>query len=103
MKIIRCLSENIEEELHDADKYIDLAMDWKKDDEDAAELFYELSKEEMKHVDMLHEEVARKIQAYIDAEVNPPKSMQELYDWLHKKHIETAMKIRVKQDMFKNQ
>ena len=57
MKIIKCLSELITEELKDADKYIDLAEKWKSDEPDTADLFYQLSTEEMGHVDKLHEEV----------------------------------------------
>ena len=101
MKIIRCLSEHIEEELQDANTYIEMALNWKNEDADEAELFYELSKEEMKHVDMLHEEVTKKIQAFIETEGNPPRGMQELYDWMHKRHMEEAMRIRVKQGMFR--
>ena len=50
MKIIRCLSEKIEDELHDASEYIELAMIWKGEYPDVAELFYELSKEEMESI-----------------------------------------------------
>ena len=101
MKIIRCLTEKVEEELHDADAYIELAMAWKNEDEDVANLFYELSTEEMKHVDMLHAEVADQIKVYIEENGEPPKGMKSLYDWMHEKHMETAMKIKVKQGMFK--
>ena len=54
MKIIKCLSEKIEDELNDAQEYIDLAMRWKQDEPDTAEVFYTLSLEEMGHVDKLH-------------------------------------------------
>ena len=62
MKIIKCLSELIEGELIDADKYIELAMRWKQEEPDTADLFYELSTEEMGHVDKLHEEVVELIE-----------------------------------------
>ena len=43
MKIIRCLSELIEEELEDAGKYIDLASKWKEDEPQIAALFADLA------------------------------------------------------------
>lgn len=101
MKIIKCLYEKIEEELHDADAYIDLAMKWKTDEPDTAELFYELSTEEMGHADKLHEEVKELIEEYRKAHGEPPKEMMVLYDYLHDKHIGEATHIRVKQGIFK--
>ena len=78
MKIIKCLSELIEEELHDADKYIDLAMRWKSDEPDTADLFCELSTEEMGHVDKLHEEVKELIEDYRKEHGEPQKKMMSL-------------------------
>ena len=101
MKIIKCLSELIEEELHDADKYIDLAMRWKTEEPDTADLFAELSAEEMGHVDKLHEEVKELIEDYRKEHGDPPKEMLVLYDYLHEKHIGTAMQIKIKQSMYK--
>ena len=101
MKIIKCLSELIEEELDDASKYIDLAMRWKEEQPETAELFCQLSTEEMGHVDKLHKAVADLIMAYRGRNGDPPKEMQTLYDYLHEKHIRKATQIRVKQGMFK--
>ena len=102
MKIIKCIAEKIEEELHDADAYIDLAMSWKDEKPDAAKVFYELSLEEMGHVDKLHDEVAVLISEYRQENGDPPKGMQSIYDWLHEKNIAEAMRIKVKQGMFKS-
>ena len=102
MKIIQCLSEKIEEELHDAEAYIDLAMQWKSEQPDTANVFYELSLEEMGHVDKLHANVAEVISEYRQTTGEPPKGMQSLYEWLHGKHIAEAMRIKVKQGMFKS-
>lgn len=101
MKIIKCISEKIEEELHDADAYIELAMRWKSDEPDTADLFYELSVEEMGHVDKLHEEAKELIEDYRKEHGEPPKEMMVLYEYLHEKHISEAMQIRVKQGIYK--
>ena len=101
MKIIKCLSELIEGELIDADKYIELAMRWKHDEPDTADLFYELSVEEMGHMDKLHEEVTELIDEYRKEHGEPPKDMMVLYEYLHEKHIGTATQIKVKQAMYK--
>ena len=100
MKIIKCIAEKIEEELHDADAYIELAMSWKSEQPDAASVFYELSLEEMGHVDKLHAEVADLISEYRQKTGEPPKDMMTLYEYLHERHIADAMKIKVKQGMF---
>lgn len=101
MKIIKCIAEKIEEELHDADAYIEMAMRWKDEQPEAANVFYELSTEEMGHVDKLHEEVTRLISDYRQETGEPPKEMQTLWNYLHEKHIAEAMRIKVKQGMFK--
>ena len=101
MKIIKCLAEKIEEELRDADSYIELAMTWKKEEPATADLFYQLSLEEMGHVDKLHEDVARKISEYRAQTGEPPKEMLALYNYLHEKHIGEAMRIKIKQGMYK--
>ena len=102
MKIIKCLAEQIEDELHDAEKYIDLAMKWKQDEPDTADLFYELSTEEMGHMQKLHDEVAELIEEYRKEHGEPPKEMMVLYEYLHEKHISTAMEIKVKQGIYKS-
>ena len=39
MKIIKCVVEKIKEEIHDAESYIDLAMNWKEEHPEAADMF----------------------------------------------------------------
>ena len=101
MKIIKCLSELIEEELNDAQKYVDLAIKWKQEEPETAELFYTLSTEEMGHADKLHQEEKDLISEYRDKNGEPPKDMMVLYEYLHEKHIGRATEIKVKQGMFK--
>ena len=100
MKIIKCIVEKVEEELHDADAYISLAITWKEEQPEAAKVFYELSLEEMGHVDKLHAEVTRLIGEYRQETGEPPKDMLTLWSYLHEKHVAEAMSIKVKQGMF---
>ena len=101
MKLIKCISEKIEDELHDADAYIDLAMRWKTEEPETADLFYELSVEEMGHMERLHKEVSELIEEYRKEHGEPPKEMMVLYDYLHQNHIATATQIKVKQGIYK--
>ena len=103
MKIIKVLSEKIEEELNDAEAYIDLAMQWKQDEPDTADLFAELSAEEMGHMEKLHNEVSELIEEYRKEHGEPPQGMMTLYDYLHEKHIAKATQIKVKQGMYRMQ
>ena len=100
MKIIKCLSEKIKEELNDAEAYIDLAAEWKRDEPETAKLFSVLSAEEMGHVNKLHTEVTRLISRYRQTKGEPPAGMLAVYDYLHEQQIENATRVKVKQKMF---
>lgn len=101
MKIIECLSELIEDEIGDAEKYIDLAAKWKTEEPETADLFYELSNEEMGHMEKLHAEVAELIEEYRKEHGDPPKEMLFVYNYLHQRHIKDATKVRSKQALYK--
>ena len=100
MEIIRRISEKIDEELHDAEKYIKCAYKVEEDYPQLADVYYQLSLEEMKHVTILHDAGVRIINDYKrDHEV--PESMQILYDYLHDRQIKWAAKIKAKQEQYK--
>ena len=75
MNIIKCLSEKIEDELQDASDYVDLAMKWKAEQPKVAELFYNLSVDEMGHMEQLHQAVQDTITEYKQKHGEPPKDM----------------------------
>ena len=101
MKLIQCLSDKIEDEIEDANAYIDLAVKWKQEYPDTADLFYELSVEEMGHMGKLHDEVVELIDEYRKEKGEPPKEMMFVYDYLHKRHIEKASQVKGKQALYK--
>ena len=101
MQIIEKLSNMIEEEMEDAEKYIDCAFSNKEAHPSLAAAFYKLSTEEMEHAGILHDQVVALISEYRKEHGEPPEKMQWIYDYLHKKHIEKANAIKLKQNLYK--
>ena len=101
MKIIEILSEKIEEEVCDAKSYIKLAIDYKEEYPELSRTLYNLSTQEMEHMNLLHNEVAEIIKRYRETKGDPPADMLAVYEYLHKKQIEKATDVKVMQNMYK--
>ena len=71
MLIIKELSDKIQDELHDANKYINAAYEHMDDQPQVADAYFKLSQEEMSHVNFLHEQQIKK--------ANKIKQKQEQY------------------------
>lgn len=96
MKIIQQLSEQIDDELDDANKYIHEALKVKSSYPKVADVYYKLSTEEMNHVNMLHNAVTAIINEIRQTQEVPP-AMQAVYDYLHQKQIDKAALVRATQ------
>lgn len=100
MKIIKCLTEFIHEEIHDANKYIEKALEIREEYPEVAELLNVLSSEEMRHMQMLHSQVAKLIDQYRKTTGEPPVAMMAVYDYLHEKAIGETKEVKVLQQMY---
>ena len=101
MKIIKCIAEKIKEEIKDAEAYADMAIAWKKDEPDAAEIFNELAGEELGHMERLHDLVEELISEYRTEHGEPTAGMMELYEYMHRQDVEDTMRVKVKRAMYK--
>lgn len=101
MTLIKKLSAMIEDEIEGSGDYIRLALAEKEQHRELADQLAALSGEEMRHMSVLHGEVAKIIEDYRRDNGDPPPAMQALYDYLHERHTEEAAKVRAMQAMYK--
>lgn len=100
MEVIKKISQKIDSELEDAEKYIKCAYHNKEEYPQLADTYYKLSLEEMNHVTMLHEQ-AVKIIEYVKKNEEVPESMMVIYNYLHERQIKWAAKIKAKQEAYR--
>lgn len=101
MKLIKELSEMIEDEIEGAEEYAKEAVHYKHDDPILAKTFYDIANVELQHVNMLHEQVVRIIEQHRKEHGEPPAPMQAVYDYLHKKHIEEVNEVKTYLAMYR--
>lgn len=101
MKIIETLSNKIEEEVCDAKSYVTMAMEVKEEYPELSRTLYNISTQEMEHMNLLHGEVTQIIRRYRETQGEPPADMMAVYDYLHKKQIEKSLEVKTLQAMYK--
>jgi len=101
MKVIKTLSEKITEEICDAKAYVKLAIEYKEEYPDLSRTLYNLSLQEMDHMNILHNEVTAIIKRYRETNGEPPADMLAVYDYLHKEQIEKSLEVKMLQSMYK--
>lgn len=101
MKIIETLSHKIEEELCDAKGYVTMAMEVREEYPELSRTLYNISTQEMEHMNLLHGEVTQIIKKYRDTNGEPPADMMAVYDYLHKQQIDKSLEVKMLQTMYK--
>lgn len=102
MKLIRELSEMIEDEVCDIKKYAKMADAVKEDHPQLANVLYTISTQEEGHQQMLHNEVVKIIAEYRKEHGEPPAAMLAVYEYVHKKHIDKLAEAKRYQDIYRS-
>ena len=66
-----------------------------------ADTYATMAAQELNHVDMLHVQVVKIIQAYRDEHGAPPEAMMAVWNWEHDGMVDKTAKIRALLDMYK--
>lgn len=101
MTEIKDVSQDINSEVRDAEHYIRQALIYKDRDKELADLYYRLSGEELDHMGRLHSQVTRLIDAAKRSGAEIPAGMPELYDYLHRMHIDASATVVAMQAMYR--
>lgn len=101
MKIIQCMSEQIEEENEDAKKYAEMALKYKQERPEISQMYLKLSEDEIGHTGRIHDSVAGLIKDYRNKNGEPPAEMMAVYNYLHERQIEKTAVVKSMQDMYR--
>lgn len=101
MRIIKVLTEMIDDELEGAEHYAECAITYKEEYPQLANTLHEISTQEMRHVNLLHEEVVAFIKKRRETHGEPPAAMMEIYEWMHSRQIEKAKEIKILHSQFR--
>ena len=100
MKIIECLSEDIECTLDYAEDIIKKAIMYKEQYPIAAQAFYNKAAVLMNSIKPEHDAVVALIEGYKKEAGEPPAPMMTIYNYMHGRHINQSAAIKILQDMY---
>lgn len=95
MKYIKELIDHIYEEINDACEYANQAIGTRDKDKALGDTYINIAKEEMNHMNRLHEQVTRLIAEQKVKAQDTPQGMIEIYEWEHEKIIKEAAEVQV--------
>ena len=102
MKVIKCLVEDIQEELESAEHYAKKATEHKDDDRELADVYAKLANTELEHVNNLHGQVVRIIKAWkAETGKETPVAMEAVRQWEHDRMVDTAARVKSLLDVYK--
>lgn len=101
MKVIKVLSDKIKDELCDAKSYAKMAIQYKEEYPELSRTLYNISTQEMEHMNLLHNEITVIIRKYRENNGEPPADMLAVYEYLHNEQIEKALEVKTLQAMYK--
>ena len=101
MKLIRDLEELIEGEIQDVKKYAKMAAELKAEHPGLAQVLFTISTQEETHQAAIHTEAVKIIEEYKRTHGAPPPAMIAVYEYMHKKHIDSLAEARRYQDIYK--
>ena len=102
MKLIKYLTDAIEEEIEGVKGYAKKAVEIMDEHPGLAQVLYNISVQEDAHQAALHKEVVKIIEEHRREHGEPPAAMMAVYEYIHQKHIDALADARRYQDVYKS-
>ena len=101
MKLLRDLEELVGDEIQGVRRYARMAAELKAEHPGLAQVLYTISTQEETHQAAIHTEAVKIIEEYKRTHGAPPPAMIAVYEYMHKKHIDSLAEARRYQDIYK--
>ena len=102
MKLIKYLTDAIEEEIEGVKGYAKKAVEIMDEHPGLAQVLYNISVQEDAHQAALHKEVVKIIEEHRREHGAPPPEMLAVYEFMHNRHIDKLAEARKYQDIYKS-
>lgn len=86
--------KEIKEELNGAEHYAKRATQYKEEDQALSRDYADMASQELTHVDKLHNQAVRIIQAYRAEHGAPPEAMLAVWNWEHEAMMDHTAKVK---------
>lgn len=100
MKEIKDFADDMKDELGDAEKYAKRALYYKDKDPEAAQLYFELSGEEIQHKNRIHDLALKYVQKASESGSPLVPGMKSRYEEEHDDLIEAEKGVRILREMY---
>ena len=101
MRKIANMIREMRDEISGAEHYAKKATQYKDEDKPLADVYIAIANQELEHVDRLHTQVARIIQAYKAEKGEPPEAMMMVWNFEHEDMIDKVSRIKALIDIYK--
>lgn len=101
MRLIAQIAKEMRDEVTGAEHYAKRATQYKSEDRSLADSYYNMAMQELDHVNYLHAQVVRMIQAYKSEHGEPPEAMMMVWNWEHDDIVDKVSRVKVLLDMYK--
>ena len=101
MKIIKCLTKDIECELDIAEDYAKKAIQYKLDYPEVSQSYFSASSLHLDLMRNLHDRIVDLITSYRKEKGEPPAPMMAIYDYMHERFISKASAVKNLHELYK--
>lgn len=88
--------EAMDQELSNAEKYLDCAIKAREDDQELYATYLKIAENESQNAELIHSTIVKLVDKYKSEHTEIPEAMKEMWAWKHERYIEDYAKFKHK-------